>query len=149
GPYPDLPLGRQSRVEPDYRDGRRRDRLPAQPERRSARPAVLPLLRPGRHALAASSDQGVDRQEQRHALDKGWNQLRETIFANQKRLGVIPAGAQLTPWPDELPGKLPRWDTLTDEQKKLYIKEADVFAAYVAYTDHEIGRVIEEVERQG
>jgi len=44
---------------------------------------------------------------------------------------------------------LPRWDTLSDEEKRLYIKEADVFAAYVAYTDHEIGRVIQEVADEG
>ena len=41
-------------------------------------------------------------------FDKGWNELREQIFANQKKLGVIPANTQLTPWPDSLP----KWDTL-------------------------------------
>ena len=45
--------------------------------------------------------------------------------------------------------KLPRWDSLSFPQKKLYIREADVFAAYVAYTDHEIGRVIQEVQDEG
>jgi len=44
---------------------------------------------------------------------------------------------------------LPRWDTLTAEQRKLYIKQAEVFGAYAAYTDHEIGRVIQEVENLG
>ena len=44
-------------------------------------------------------------------FDMGWNQLREQIFANQKRLGVIPASTQLTPWPDVLP----KWDTLRRE----------------------------------
>jgi arylsulfatase len=78
-------------------------------------------------------------------FDMGWNALREQIFANQKRLGVIPANTQLTPWPDDLP----KWDTLTPEQKKLYAREAEVFAAYAAYTDHEIGRVIQAVEDMG
>src|SRR5258707_3605539 len=36
-------------------------------------------------------------------FDMGWNALREQIFANQKRLGVIPAHTQLTPWPNDLP----------------------------------------------
>src|SRR5262249_13517369 len=65
---------------------------------------------------------------------------------NQKRLGVIPQDAQLTPWPDNL---LKRWDQLNDEEKKLYIRQADVYAAYLAYTDHEIGRVIQEIEDEG
>jgi len=78
-------------------------------------------------------------------FDMGWNALRDQIFANQKRLGVIPANTQLTPWPDDLP----KWDTLTPEQQKLYAREAEVFAAYAAYTDHEIGRVIQAVQDMG
>ena len=72
-------------------------------------------------------------------FDKGWNALREEIFANQKRLGVIPANAQLTPWPDSLP----KWDTLSADEKKLFARQAEVFAGYAAYTDYEIGRVIQ------
>ncbi len=78
-------------------------------------------------------------------FDGGWNKLRDEIFANQKKLGVIPANTQLTPWPDDLP----KWETLTPEQQKLYAREAEVFAAYAAYTDHEIGRVIQAVEDLG
>ena len=47
-------------------------------------------------------------------FDMGWNQLREQIFANQKKLGVIPANTQLTPWPDSLP----KWDTLTSHSEE-------------------------------
>ena len=78
-------------------------------------------------------------------FDMGWEKLREQIFANQKRLGVIPANTQLTPWPDTLP----KWDSLSFLQKKLYAREAEVFAAYAAYTDNEIGRVIQAVEDMG
>lgn len=78
-------------------------------------------------------------------FDRGWNVLREEIFANQKRLGVIPENAQLTPWPDDLP----KWDTLSADEKKMFARQAEVFAAYVAYADHEIGRVIDEVRKQG
>src|SRR5206468_1057762 len=88
-----------------------------------------------------------------HLFDNGWEKLRDTIFANQKKLGVIPPDTQLTPWPDgqaALGGaKLPRWDSLSLIQKKLYIRQAEVFAAYAAYTDYEIGRVIQEVQDQG
>jgi arylsulfatase A-like enzyme len=78
-------------------------------------------------------------------FDMGWNAMREEIFANQKRLGVIPANAQLTPWPDDLQ----KWDTLSADEKKLFARQAEVFAGYTAYTDHEIGRVIQAVEDMG
>ena len=78
-------------------------------------------------------------------FDTGYEKLRDQIFANQKRLGVIPANTQLTPWPDSLP----RWDSLSVLQKKLYAREAEVFAGYAAYTDYEIGRVIQNVEDMG
>jgi arylsulfatase A-like enzyme len=78
-------------------------------------------------------------------FDMGWNKLREEIFANQKRLGVIPPTTQLTPWPDDLP----QWDPLNADEKKMFARQAEVFAAYVAYTDHEIGRVIQAIEDMG
>jgi arylsulfatase A-like enzyme len=86
-------------------------------------------------------------------FDMGYEKLRDQIFSNQKRLGVIPPDTQLTPWPDGQAAyggaKLPRWDSLSLIQKKLYAHEAEVFAAYTAYTDHEIGRVIQEVQDEG
>ena len=86
-------------------------------------------------------------------FDMGWNELREQIFANQKRLGVIPANTTLTPWPDGQPeyggAKLAKWDTLSADEKKLFARQAEVFAGYVAYTDHEIGRVIQAVDDMG
>ena len=78
-------------------------------------------------------------------FDMGWNAMREQIIANQKRLGVIPENTQLTAWPDALP----KWESLSIVQKKLYARQAEVFAAYVAYTDYEIGRVIQAVENMG
>jgi arylsulfatase len=78
-------------------------------------------------------------------FDMGWNKMREQIFENQKKLGVIPPDAQLTPWPDILPN----WDSLSFVKKKIYARQAEVFAAYAAYTDHEIGRVIQAVEDMG
>jgi arylsulfatase A-like enzyme len=78
-------------------------------------------------------------------FDMGWNVMREQIFANQKRLGVIPANTKLTEWPDDLP----KWDSLSADQKKLFARQAEVFAAYAAYTDDEIGRVIKQVEDMG
>lgn len=79
-------------------------------------------------------------------FDMGWNALREQIFANQKRLGVIPKEAKLTPWPKDL---LAEWDTLSAGEKKMFARQVEVYAAYLAYTDHEIGRVIQAVADMG
>jgi arylsulfatase A-like enzyme len=79
-------------------------------------------------------------------FDMGWNAAREQIFANQKRLGVIPQDAKLTPWPQDI---LKKWDDLPPDEKKLYARQMEVYAAYLAYTDHEIGRVIQAIEDLG
>jgi arylsulfatase A-like enzyme len=78
-------------------------------------------------------------------FDMGYEKLREEIFANQKRLGVAPTSTQLTPWPDAIP----KWDSLSAIEKKLYARQAEVYAGYTAYTDYEIGRVIQAVEDMG
>ena len=107
----------------------------------------------GTHSPHQPTKEWIDKIHAMHLFDNGWEKLRETIFENQKKLGVVPADTQLTPWPDgqaEFGGaKLPRWDSLSPIQKKLYIRQAEVFAAYAAYTDYEIGRVIQEVQDQG
>ena len=107
----------------------------------------------GSHSPHQPTPEWIKKISDMHLFDKGWNELREQIFANQKKLGVIPPGTQLTPWPDGQPeyggAKLAKWDTLSPDEKKLFIRQADVFAAYTAYTDHEIGRVIQEVADEG
>ena len=110
--------------------------------------AVLRLLRARRHARAASPDAGMGRRRSATCIcsTRAGTTLRDQIFANQKKLGVIPQDAKLTPWPDKL---LKRWEQTTDEEKKLFIRQANVYAAYLAYTDHEIGRVIQAVEDMG
>ena len=98
------------------------------------------------HAPHHPTPEWIKKISDMHLFDQGWNKLRETIFANQKRLGVIPQDAKLTPWPKDL---LKEWDTLSGDEKKMFIRQADVFAAYMAYTDHEIGRVIQHIEDMG
>ena len=117
------------------------------------KPFFLYYVPGGTHSPHQPTKEWIDKISAMHLFDDGWEKLRDTIFANQKRLGVIPADTQLTPWPDGQAAfggaKLPRWNSLSEIQKKLYIKQADVFAAYAAYTDHEIGRVIQEVQDEG
>ena len=98
------------------------------------------------HAPHHPTPEWVEKISALHLFDQGWNKLRDQIFANQKKLGVIPQESQLTPWSHDL---LKNWDELSDVEKRMFIREADVYAAYLAYTDHEIGRVIDAVDRLG
>ncbi|MBX3433161.1 MAG: arylsulfatase [Pirellulales bacterium] len=98
------------------------------------------------HAPHHPTKEWVDKIRDLHLFDDGWNKIRERIFANQKRLGVVPADAELEPWPAKL---IKNWDDCTAEEKKLFIRQAEIFAAYAAYTDHEIGRVIQAIEDMG
>ena len=100
----------------------------------------------GVHAPHHPTPEWIEKISKMHLFDEGWNKLREKIFTEQKKLGVIPADAKMTPWPKDL---LKEWDQLSADEKKMFIRQADVFAAYVAYTDHEIGRVIQAVEDMG
>ena len=100
----------------------------------------------GTHAPHHPTKEWVDKITDMHLFDGGWNKLRDTIFANQKRLGVIPQSAELTPWPSDL---LKNWDDLSADEQKMFIRQANVYAAYLAYTDHEIGRVIQSVKDMG
>jgi arylsulfatase len=78
-------------------------------------------------------------------FDQGWDKLREETFERQKKLGVIPADAKLTPRDPAVPA----WDTLPEDQKKLYARQMEVYAGFQENCDHEIGRVITAIEEMG
>ena len=71
------------------------------------------------HAPHHPTPEWIKKISDMHLFDQGWNKLRETIFENQKKLGVIPQNAKLTPWPTDL---LKNWDQLSDDEKKLFIR---------------------------
>lgn len=98
------------------------------------------------HAPHHPTKEWVEKIEAMHLFDEGYEKLRETIFENQQKLGVIPQGLELTPWPADI---LTPWDKLTPAAQKLFIRQVNVFAAYVAYNDHEMGRVIQAFEDMG
>jgi arylsulfatase len=98
------------------------------------------------HAPHHPTKEWVDKVSAMHLFDDGYEKVRERIFENQKKLGVIPANSKLAPWPKE---HLKPWDELTAEAKKLFIKQVEVFAAYEMYNDYEIGRVIQAIEDMG
>lgn len=98
------------------------------------------------HAPFHPTEEWVKKIHDMHLFDDGWNVLRERIFENQKRMGIIPADTKLEPWPTEI---LKNWDDCTPMEKKLFIKQVEIFAAFAAYSDHEIGRVIQAIEDIG
>jgi arylsulfatase A-like enzyme len=109
-------------------------------------PFLLYYATGGTHSPHHPTQEWIDKITAMHLFDKGWDAVRDQIFANQKRLGVIPKDAKLTPWPKDI---LKDWASLTPTEQKLFIKQANVYAAYLAYTDHEIGRVIQSVQDLG
>ncbi len=111
-----------------------------------AQPFLVYYVPGGTHAPHHPTEEWIDKIHGMHLFDKGWNALRDQIFVNQKKLGVIPEDAKLTPWPTDL---LKEWDALTPDEQKMFIRQAEVYAAYLAYTDHEIGRVIQAVDDMG
>jgi arylsulfatase A-like enzyme len=81
----------------------------------------------------------------RGQFDMGWDRAREEIIANQLRLGIIPPNTKLTDRIDEIPA----WDSLDEEHQKLYARQMEVFAAQMEHVDHQIGRIVETLERIG
>ena len=98
------------------------------------------------HAPHHPTKEWVEKIEAMNLFDDGYEALRQTIFENQKKLGLVPQDATLTPWPAD---KIKPWDQLSDDEKKLFVKQVEVFAAYAAYTDHEIGRVVDAIDDLG
>ena len=81
----------------------------------------------------------------RGKFDMGWDKAREMTLENQKRLGVIPKDTKLT----ERISEIPAWDSLPDQEKQLYARQMEVFAAQMDHVDHQIGRVVKVLERIG
>ncbi len=78
-------------------------------------------------------------------FDAGWDAFREEVFARQKKLGIIPANAVL---PARNPG-IKAWNSLSADEKKLYARFMEVYAGYLTYTDHEVGRLINYLKESG
>jgi arylsulfatase len=78
-------------------------------------------------------------------FDMGWDKMRGETFARQLKSGIIPPGTKLAP----KPAAIRDWDKLSADEKRLYARQMEVFAAYVDYTDTEIGRMLKAVEETG
>lgn len=78
-------------------------------------------------------------------FDMGWDKMREQIFARQKEMGIIPANAELTPRPEELPS----WESMDDRQKKVMAHMMEVAAGQLSQVDYNFGRVMEAIDALG
>jgi arylsulfatase len=78
-------------------------------------------------------------------FDQGWDKVREETLARQIKLGVVPPGTKLVP----MPKGITPWAKLSDDEKKVFARMMEVYAGYLAFTDHNIGRVIDAIEEAG
>ncbi|TDI54070.1 MAG: arylsulfatase [Acidobacteria bacterium] len=97
-------------------------------------------------------------------FDEGYEAIRETILARQKSMGLLPEDTALSPInphgePDGITGPdgeawpqldfVRPWDSLSDDEKKLFSRMAEVFAGFISYTDFQIGRMLDYLEESG
>ena len=78
-------------------------------------------------------------------FDHGWDKQRELTHAKQLEMGVIPKGTKLTPRDEAVPS----WDSRSVEEKKVYARLMENYAGYMAYTDHEVGRLLDSLAASG
>lgn len=95
------------------------------------------------HAPHQAPKEWVDKFRGRY--DQGWDKMREAIYARQKRMGIIPANAQLTP----RPASLPAWETRSADQKRLYARSMEAYAGALAFADAQIGRILQHLKATG
>jgi len=109
------------------------------------KPFFIYYSSPGTHAPSQVPKEWRDKYKGK--FDMGWDKYREEILARQKQLGIVPANTQLTPKP--VPKDMPDWDTLSADEKKVFTRQEEIFAAYAEEADHEIGRVLQAIEDVG
>src|SRR5215470_17313244 len=78
-------------------------------------------------------------------FDQGWDKVREETLARQKKLGIAPENTELTPRSEGIPA----WESLSADQKKVYARMMEVYAATVAQSDHEVGRILDALNASG
>jgi arylsulfatase A-like enzyme len=78
-------------------------------------------------------------------FDQGWDKLNQETYARQKQMGVIPANADLTPRPDQIPS----WDSQTPDEKALEARQMETFAGFGEHTDEQIGRLVDALNDMG
>ncbi len=78
-------------------------------------------------------------------FDKGWDAIREETFKKQKEMGIIPKDTKLAPKPEDIKD----WDKLSADEKRLFARQAEVFAGFMEMTDYEVGRLLDAIDEIG
>ena len=78
----------------------------------------------------------------RGKFDQGWDKVREETFIRQKALGIIPANAELT----KRPAEIPAWDAMPEPLRPILRRGMEVYAGFLEHTDHHIGRLIDTLK---
>ena len=111
------------------------------------------------HAPHHAPKAWIDRYKGR--FDVGYEAIRASILDRQKAMGIVPEHAELSPinpyadrtgpggedWPDV--DTVRPWDTLSDDERRLFARMAEVYAGFVSHADHEMGRLLDYLEESG
>ena len=111
------------------------------------------------HAPHHAPEEWIERYRGR--FDMGYEAIRATILERQKALGIVPAHAELSPinpyldrtgpggegWPEV--DTVRPWDSLSDEERRLFARMAEVYAGFLSHADHELGRLLDYLEESG
>ena len=81
----------------------------------------------------------------RGRFDQGWDAWREDVFARQVASGLLPEGTRLS----ERPSWVPAWDSLTDDERRLYARLMEVYAGFLTHTDAQVQRVLDFIDEMG
>jgi len=109
----------------------------------SARPFFAYWATGTAHAPHHAPQRWIDHYKGR--FDAGWDAMRIEVRKRQIALGLVPAGTKLAP----MPAEVPQWDSLSADQKRLYARQMEVYAASVSYADEEFGRVLDRLSATG
>jgi arylsulfatase A-like enzyme len=107
------------------------------------KPFFLYLATGATHAPHQVDQEWIDKY--RGKFDEGWDVFRQEVLNHQKKMGIVPADAKLPPREP----RVPAWNSLSADQKKIYNRFMEAYAGYLEYTDHEIGRLISYIEAKG
>lgn len=107
------------------------------------KPFFVYYASPGVHAPHQIPDDWLDKYKGQ--FDEGWDAVRQATLERQIEMGVVPEGTTLAQTADSIQA----WDSLTDDQRKIYARQAEVFAAFAEYTDYHAGRVVDALDEMG
>ena len=108
-----------------------------------AKPFYLHLCFGATHAPHHAPAEWADRYS--GMFDAGWDAYRETTFARQKELGIVPPDAELSRHDPDVPA----WDSLAPDARRLFSRMMEVFAGFLSHTDHHLGRLLAFLDQLG